>query len=134
MVTGRCAKHGLISPLQCENESDTGFQCQNISCGDCWEYAKTLNIKLPSKKKIYCYYCLNKLVSPTNHSSNELFYDLTCEDCCSPTSSHDSCEFKLAIVSTKRLKVNPQRRIFNSPRSESSSTNHDDDDDNVNED
>ena len=72
-------------------------------------------------------------MSPTNHSSNELFYDLTCEDCCSPTSSHDSSEFKLASVSTKRLTVNPRRRLFNSPRSESSSTNHDDDD-NVNED
>jgi len=67
-------------------------------------------------------------VSLTNHSSNELFYDLTCEDCCSPTSSHDSSEFKLASVSTKPLTVNPRRRLLYSPRSESSPTNHDDDD------
>ena len=67
-------------------------------------------------------------MSPTNHSSNERFYDLTCGDCCSRTSSHDSSELKLASVSTKRLTVNPRRRLFNSPGSESSSSNHDDDD------
>ena len=67
-------------------------------------------------------------MSQTSHSCNELFYNLTCEDCCSPTSSHDSSEFKLASVSTKRLTVNPRRRLFYSPRSESSPTNHDDDD------
>ena len=42
MATDRCAKHGLISPLQCENYFDTGLQYPNVTCDDCWEFANEL--------------------------------------------------------------------------------------------
>ena len=95
MTSLRCCKHGIHSPVQCDNILDSGLQCPNSTCGDCWDYCDKSILQRHSKATLYCYFCVNVLTSRivTNTKNKESFYDLTQSNSTSDNSSMDYCTF-----------------------------------------
>ena len=72
-----CDKHGLMSPVQCDNFLDSGLRCPNSSCGDCWDYCEKMDVPRPSADILFCYSCVKSITSRIHNITNELYVDLT---------------------------------------------------------
>ena len=112
-----CKKHGLMSPVQCDNFLDSGLRFPNSLCGDCWDYCNKMDVSRPSAYTLFCYNGVNSITSRIQNTTNELYVDLTLNESDSGDSHFDDNDDKKISADIITSSHTPCRRLFNTPTS-----------------